>query len=187
MNLHRLLLNAQLQGEAVKLVFEAENEMNTSHFIIQRSTDGANFSDIGNVAVSGPVNIPTTYSFASDIHGMPGQTVIYYRIKAMDNSSRSAYSNIAAIRLGKLTGIRVWPAPFVNEVSLSFNNSNGNTELDISLTDISGRQAWSGVREAGRGLNQFSITGLGKLPAGIYYIRVTDKNSGQAFSGKLIK
>lgn len=185
--LHRLLLSAQLQGESVKLTFEAENEMNTSHFVVQRSTDGANFTDVADVAVSGPVNIPTTYTHISGIHTLLSQKIIYYRIKAMDNSSRSAYSNVAAIRLGKLSGIRVWPAPFDSQISLSYNNSNGNTILAVSLTDNSGRQAWTGVYEASRGLNQFSINGLGRLPAGTYYIRVTDKNSGQSFVEQLIK
>lgn len=184
--LHTLDLTAQLQESKVTLKWVAENEMETRQFVIQRSTDGVNYTDIASKPMSGPINTPTQYSFVNDIQGLLSNNVIYYRIKAEDNLQRFAYSNIATVRLGKTTGIRTWPNPFVNEISITFNGlASGKT--DISITDSRGTVAWSGVFDTKRGLNQLSVNGVDKLPPGIYLVTLHERSSSQLLVQKLLK
>jgi len=136
--LHTLDLTALLQETKVSLKWVAENEMNTTKFVIQRSFDGANYTDIGTKVPAGQINTPTTYDFITDIQNLSMHSIIYYRIKAEDNIQRFAYSNIAPVRLGKITGIKVWPNPFINDISISYNGiSNG--KADVTIMDNSGK------------------------------------------------
>jgi hypothetical protein len=160
--------------------------MNTNKFVIQRSFDGANYTDIGTKVPAGQINTPTTYDFITDIQNLSMYSIIYYRIKAEDNIQRFAYSNIAPVRLGKITGMRAWPNPFINDISISYNGiSNG--KADVSITDNSGQIVWNNVFNLSRGINQLTITDAGKLPPGIYFISITDRNTNQRLVQKLTK
>jgi len=184
--LHTFHLTSLLSGSAVSLKFVAENEMNTHHFVVERSVDGINYADIATVAVTGPVNTPTTYYVSTDVLSVSSYSVVYYRIRAEDNFSRSAYSNVAPIRLNKIAGIRTWPNPFVNEIRISYNGT-ANSQVDVQLADNAGRIVWQGNFEISRGLNQLSISGMERLPSGIYFIRVTDKTTMQNFVERMAK
>jgi SdrD B-like domain/Secretion system C-terminal sorting domain len=184
--LHTLELTAVLQETKVSLRWVAENEMNTNKFVIQRSFDGANYSDIGTQVVTGQINIPTAYGFVTDIQNLSMHSIIYYRIKAEDNIQRFAYSNIASVRLSKVTGIRVWPNPFINDISISYNGV-ANGKADASITDNSGKVVWKNVFDISRGINQLSIKGLQRLQSGYYIINITDRGTNQSFVQKLTK
>jgi hypothetical protein len=184
--LHQLELRAYLRGNNVNLKWTAENEMNTSTFIIERCTDGNNFTGIGSKFPSGPLNTPTSYQFDDNILGLPSATIVYYRIKAMDNDSRFAYSNVTTVKLEKTTGVQVWPNPAGSFVNIAYNAAS-NTTIDISLMDGQGRLVRRESIKVSRGLNQFSINSLGTLPAGMYLIRITDKNTGKIYTEKISK
>jgi hypothetical protein len=132
------------------------------------------------------LNTPTSYQFDDNILGLPSATIVYYRIKAMDNDSRFAYSNVTTVKLEKTTGVQVWPNPAGSFVNIAYNAAS-NTTIDISLMDGQGRLVRRESIKVSRGLNQFSINSLGTLPAGMYLIRITDKNTGKIYTEKISK
>ncbi len=184
--LHRLELTTVLHESKVNLSWFAENEMNTNQFFIQRSLDGINYTDIASAGVAGQVNTITEYDFVNNIQNLTSYNIIYYRIKAEDNILRIAYSNIAPVRLNKITGIRVWPNPFVNDIRVTYN-SLAVSSLDVRITDNNGQVVWKNVFDVSKGINQLSVNGIEKLSSGIYYINITDKNSGQLLVQRLTK
>ena len=184
--LHQFELKAYLHGNKVGLKWIAENEMNTSNFIVERSIDGINYNPVGSEAPSGPANTPTEYKFMDDIQNMPLTSVIYYRIKAMDNSGRFAYSNVATIRLNKTPGVQIWPNPVDSYVNISYNSS-ANTKLDISVINTLGKVVKQSSHTVYRGLNQIAVGGIETLSSGIYFIRITDKNTNEVFMQKISK
>jgi hypothetical protein len=184
--LHHLDLKAVLHSNTVDLTWIAENEMNTARFVIQRSVDGVNYSDIGSKDPVGPVNIPAEYKSTDDIQSLLSSNIIYYRIKAEDNNSRYAYSNIVTVRLSKVTGIQVWPNPFVSDVRISYKAA-ANTNLTVRMADNTGKTIIQNNVSVTRGLNQFSLSGIETLPSGIYLISITDNNTNERFVQKLMK
>lgn len=60
---------------------------NEESFLIERSTDGSNFTQIASVGV-GVTTYPNT--------GLAGSTTYYYRVRASNSTGNSAYSNIAS-------------------------------------------------------------------------------------------
>jgi len=64
-----------------------DNSTNESAFLIERSTDGTNFSQVASVAANA-----TSYSDT----GLSPSTLYYYRVRATNNGSNSGYSNAAS-------------------------------------------------------------------------------------------
>ena len=185
--LHSLDLRASLQGgNSVGLKFVAENEMNTNKYTIERSTDGTNYSEIGFKLPTGAVNSLTEYSFNDDIQSLTGVGLVYYRIKASDNENRTAYSNIATVRLNKTAGVQVWPSPFSDYVNITYNSS-ANTKVEVSVVNSLGKAVKQGNYSVSRGLNQINMSGLETLSSGVYFIRITDKNTNEVYIQKISK
>ncbi len=102
-----------------------DNSDNELYFILERSTDGTNFTDINH-----PVANATSYQ---DINLVPN-TIYYYRIKAIGSTKVSAYSNIASIKTPS-----IFSAP-----DLVSNPSPTNAAVDVPLTGGNLNLTWSG-------------------------------------------
>ena len=184
--LHRLDLIADLSGNTVNLKWVAENEMNTARFTMERSTDGINYSSIGSAPAVGLANTATEYKGADDIQSLLQNSIIYYRIKAEDNTGKFNYSNVVPVRLSKTTGIEVWPNPFVNDIRITYV-ATANMTIDVRIVDNTGRIVKQNMYSLSRGTNQVSVNGAAALPSGIYLIQIVDKGKGVVYSQKLLK
>ena len=184
--LHRLELKAVLHGSSVDLIWFAENEMNTSRFIIQRSNDGYTYEDIGLKAAAGQTYTLTEYRSLDDIQGLLTNNSIYYRIRAEDIDHRFGYSNIVPVKLGTITGIQVWPNPFTSDIRISYT-AIAATSLAVRIADNAGRTVKQNTFTVTRGLNQLSVSGIELLPPGMYFINITDKNTNRIYVQKLSK
>lgn len=184
--LHTLTVSARLSGINVQLDWIAENELNTRKFIVQRSFDGILFTDINERAVTGIANVHTQYSFMDDISGLNTAKTIFYRIMAMDDVNRYAYSNVVSVKQFAEKSIKVWPVPFDDKFTVHFL-STAMTKMNISLFDITGKERYSTVSKVYEGANQFQISGLSGLSNGTYLLKVTDMNTGAVQMQKLVK
>lgn len=183
--MHNFSLTVTLKENTVYLKWLAENEMNTEKFVIQRSTDGANYTDIGYKEPSGPMNILTEYTATDNIINS-SVNIYYYRIKAVDNRTNYAYSNIIPVRLQKITGINLWPNPFTTDIKISYYAAE-NTNLNIHILDNTGRVVLFKSCSINRGMNQLYLPEAGKLSSGYYFVRITDKGSNEVFTEKIAK
>lgn len=184
--LHNLELRAALQGNTVDLKWTTENEVNTSTFVIERSTDGSNYNEAGLKAAAGQTSSVTQYQTTDDIQALLSSNVVYYRIKAVDIDGRFTYSNVATVRLSKKAGVQVWPSPFGDDINITYN-ANANTKIEVSIVNSIGKVVRQSNYSVSRGLNQVSVNNLGSLSSGVYFIRITDKNSNEVYMQKLVK
>ena len=183
--LHNFTLSVVLKENIVFIKWLAENEMNTEKFVIQRSSDGNIFKNLGELPPSGPINILTEYNSSDDITGI-SSGVAYYRIKAEDNRGNFAYSNVVPVRLFQSGGFSFWPNPFSTSLSLSFN-ANLSTSIKVEMYDNSGRQVIQQQFSINRGMNQLSITGAASLPQGLYHVRIIDLLTQEVSFSKMTK
>ncbi|OGO28655.1 MAG: hypothetical protein A2136_07580 [Chloroflexi bacterium RBG_16_54_11] len=105
-----------------------DNALNESGFIVQRSTDGVNFTQIG-TALSRPNTGIMTYSDAMVTFG----TTYYYRVAATSPTGSSAFSNVAIITVD----IPLAPA---NLVAVAVNQGN-NERVTLTWEDNSNNEA----------------------------------------------
>jgi hypothetical protein len=184
--LHSLELKSSLQGNTVGLKWTTVDEVNTDKFIVQRSIDGINYTDIATKAATGQGRTSTDYVLSDNILSLMQSNLIYYRIKALDIDGKFTYSNVAPVKLNKNGGIQIWPNPFVNDIRISYTAA-ANTSLDVRIIDNAGRIVSQNKYSVSRGLNQLSVSGVETLSPGVYIIKITDRNTNESFVQKLTK
>lgn len=154
------------------LQWETENEQNTSHFEIEKSTDGSNFITIQNQKSS---NSPGRHSYTTtDRTPVIGPN--FYRIKQVDLDGTFTYSNIASIRIAETGTLAIMPNPANDFFILS-----GITKAtNVSVYTITGQllNQWNNVN----GNQQLNIA---NLQQGLYIIKVLQ--NGKETVHKLVK
>ena len=175
---HFFSLNAVSVNNSVSISWKTANESPNSNYIIEQSTDGVNFSEIGNTKSTGS----KSYTF---IDNSPTSGENYYRIRVIDNLGNIFYSSVVKLSISATSRItiNVFPNPVFNFLSLSFTNfSQGGYQ--INLVNVNGRV----VKCAKVNIQSTSATTnlqVGDLPAGSYFLRIMD-SKGAAVANKII-
>ena len=155
----------------VLLNWQTAQEINNDHFDVQRSSDGTNFTTVGNVHAKGNSTNATKYTFTDESPLVKN----YYRLKQVDKDGRFSFSYIVLIELNS-NSIRVAPNPASDLVYIT-----GNNLLQASILDVSGKVLLA---------KQFNNTGdnslnISRLAKGIYVVQITTKE-GNSESRKLV-
>jgi hypothetical protein len=182
-----LELTATLAGNIVNLQWLTQFENNTHHFVVERSIDNANYTQIGtNIPAAGNSTTVRNYSALDDISLLTAQNIIYYRIRSVDIDGSYKYSNTVAVRRNRKPGIEVWPNPVIDKITLTVTTTRSSS-FSIRLLDISGKQLQINRYGLSGGNNQLNITMPAKMSAGIYLLEVTDEASKERNIIKLVK
>lgn len=91
---------AVFNNNKADLKWATASEINVSHFVIERSTDGVNFSDAGVFFAYGNATDKTNYSFSDKLNSNQA-AIVYYRLYSVDNNGKGQYSEIATVKKGK--------------------------------------------------------------------------------------
>lgn len=176
------LLNftAVKQSDIVQLNWQTTNEINTSYFNIQRSTDALHFTTVGVVKANNRSSI-NNYSYPDNIAGLSAET-LYYRLQEVDIDTRSQYSEIVAIKMDNTkTGISIYPNParsYANIISDKPEDLNGAV---LTIVDMAGKVTLKQTLSANN-QQQINISALAK---GMYIVHIL-KTSGVE-TKKLVK
>ncbi|MBC7904454.1 MAG: T9SS type A sorting domain-containing protein [Gemmatimonadaceae bacterium] len=166
--LRLLEFNASVAGKIVNLYWKTTSEVNVSHFEIEKSADGRNFSFFDKVAAFGT---QTTNSYKiQDIHPTPG--LIYYRLRSVDIDGRSTYSKVVSLKTSEPLSLSVTPNPFSDKIVVGITLAVRN-EITVRIFDNLGRQVHVSKKLGEAGQNILSCEGLQSLQAGIYLVKVT--------------
>jgi hypothetical protein len=136
-------ISASWKGVKALINWKILTELNTKNYIIQRSVDGVNFSDIATVAAIGNTTTELNYKWTAE-HPLPGAS--FYRIKSVDYDGRLSYSQIVKLNksTSKIPDLTIFPNPVKNGVlNLEFSKPvTGN--FQIIIYDLQGRKVWEG-------------------------------------------
>ncbi|MCM5530508.1 GEVED domain-containing protein [Parasegetibacter sp. NRK P23] len=154
-------------GQQALLQWETTAEVQNSHYTIEKSTDGAPFVAIGQVASAGSGEQLLRYQFKDmQANGL----LIRYQLWQTDLDGKRTNLGTRVIRnLPSGNSLYVYPNPARNTIHLQTPAAGA---YDILITDLQGRTVLR---------NKFYSNGLIRvnlpsLPGGQYYIRSTDKN-----------
>ncbi len=165
----------KIPGKKVELKWITVNEINSSHFIIQRSADGVTFSDIGRINAAGNSAIARSYGFI-DQHPFPSTN--FYRLSMVDIDQHSKNSQVLKVEMGSDGLISVYPNPFRDMVTVS--GLRTGTAYRFRITDMSGRIVYD--RQSMGSSIQIN---LDNLPKGIYDLQISEGNS--SINKKILK
>ncbi len=175
-------LSAALNGNDVLLKWKTLTEVNSSHFEIERSTDGSNFTGIANKNAAG--NSITEINYAHTDPNMSA-SVYYYRLKQVDIDGRFSYSNIAIVRkAGNIKAVKIFPNPVQSQVNLEFSNAKGN--YVISVFNQAGQEVISQKQSIMYGVQYVTIS-RNTLASGNYFVRVRNTETSEVlFAEKVV-
>lgn len=94
--------NVSLVNKKITVSWGTSVEKNASHFVVQRSTNGVEFTDAGIIFTGGDGNssVKKSYSF-SDPVSTSSTRVFYYRLKMVDLDKQFEFSNVKLMKLGE--------------------------------------------------------------------------------------
>ncbi len=127
-----LSFTAVQQASGVTTNWQTANEINVSHFTLQRSSDGSLFTSIVNVSSTGGGN----YAFTDQLSTINTQPpIIFYRLQMVDKDGSYTYSKTVAVNLTVVNaGVAVYPNPASNIVAVS----GANIKV-VQLLDMNGK------------------------------------------------
>jgi hypothetical protein len=161
----------ELKDNVAKLEWETSSETNTSKFVVERSVDGVNFSDIASVAAKGNSTSDYTYYYDdNNAINQPGK-VVFYRIRMVDIDAAYKYSNVISISLtDRKEAVIVSPNPVsgVTKVSLA---ATGTGNAKWKVIDNTGAVVMQNTLELRPGVNTMTLD-MTRLAAGVYYLDV---------------
>ncbi len=161
---------AQKQGNHVHLTWKTSSEINNNFFTIEKSKDAVIYSEIEFVKSKAKHgNSKTSIKYETKDYS-PYTGTSYYRLKQTDLNAASKTFPIVSVNHEDITtiNVRVYPNPNSGEFTVDFDGVNKNSELEINLTDISGKIIYKKHFQAGFEQNSIGLIPNEKLSAGIY-------------------
>jgi hypothetical protein len=165
--LTQVSFTANKQNTTALLKWQTVNEINTSHFVVQRSTDGVSFTNIGKVAAANLGNEQNIYSFTDDLTATKADK-IYYRLQIADNDGKITYSSIASVNNNIESYFTVFPDPAKDILNVSIKGSI--SLITINIFDLKGVKVKSLTAFGG----QVIKISISELISGIYILQAYD-------------
>lgn len=167
------------EGQTVLLKWTTSEERNSDRFEIEHSFNGSIWIKHASAAASGESSISTSYFYSE---AMIGNGIHFYRLKMIDQDETFSYSRIRSVKSSVVARMSLYPNPAKDWITLAaddlsqteriqLNDNNGKVLHDQPLKYQTGKSA---------GID------LTHIPAGLYFVRVTDKN-GSTVLMKMVK
>ncbi|MDZ4794147.1 MAG: T9SS type A sorting domain-containing protein [Bacteroidota bacterium] len=167
------LFNLKCEGNKIILNWKTAQEQNSSHFNIERSTDGIRWSAIGSVPAAGNSSIERSYSYTDN---NPISSGAMYRIAEYDIDGRTQYTSIIRSDCEQKDSWRVWPNP-VQEMLWVNITATSSSPVTINVFDAKGSLVRSQQSALLSGNNQLNID-MKNLTLGTYHI-ILEWGNGQ--------
>ncbi len=156
-------------AQQVQLTWSTAMESNTKEFIIERSANGANFSELTRVKANGNSNIESKYN-SYDNAPLTGKN--FYRLVTLDLDGRRSYSDIVMLNFDKANvdkpGLIIYPNPAFGNVTVNLSDlplySNS-----LSVIDMAGKTVIGNMQVTGNSIK----LNIDNLQPGSYIVKVT--------------
>jgi hypothetical protein len=159
--------NAYRKGKRVELEWTTEQEIDASHFVVERSVDGRRWDSVRMVQSQGNSAVPVHYQVYDDA---PLSGSSFYRLKQVDLDGRYVYSLVRRVFVQEPGDLILSPNPTSSGVALQFINCNA-PEKRIQILGADGLVKLDQVYRSDR----VEIS-LKRFPAGTYYVRTLTVN-----------
>ncbi len=172
----------KLEKSRALLFWETATEVNNSHFLIEKSTDGIHWNNIGRVAGNGTTAEPKSYQF---IDNQPVAGMNYYRLQQVDFDGTAERSPIVAVAFYQNNTVRAYPNPAADALTLAIFSVK-STDATLEILDANGRL----VRQMPMPLVHGSLTfetNIAELASGVYFMRLLENGGGLLGEGKFVK
>ena len=167
-----LSFTAACNGKYAELAWTTASERNNDYFVIERSDDAINFTEVGRVAGAGNSIEQLDYTYNDyGIHGGDN----YYRLVQVDyDGTRSVSDIVVATCIDTEVDepdVQAYPNPFNGELTVVLDNFDNRSAI-IEVYDMLGKLIY--MQKAASPQNSYeTILNLSNLPTGAYNVRVS--------------
>ena len=165
---------AKKNGGQALLNWTTDVEENVSHFVVEKSLNGREFSEAGVLFTEGNNTLRREYSFKDDLKAITGG-LVYYRLRIVDLDGKYDYSATRIIKMdADNTGaksITVYPNPVVSELRITMAGNWQNKAVSIQLLNANGQSV---KRISNTIAGQTATISVSDLGPGLYLVQVTD-------------
>ncbi|AEW03129.1 hypothetical protein A4D02_03775 [Niastella koreensis] len=171
-----VLLNsftAKKNGSRVVLNWSTDMEKDFSHFVVQKSGDGKDYTDASVLFTDGNSSIHREYSFKDDLKNT-GSGLVFYRLKMVDLDGNYKLSDVRIIKLTEdnaAQSITVYPNPVVSDLRITLAGSWQDKAVHIQVLNANGTSV---VQFDRPGAGQTESINVNNLKPGLYVVSVSN-------------
>jgi hypothetical protein len=176
--------NAKKNDSKVILNWSTGMEKNVSHFVIERSVDGSDYTDIGMIFTDGDSDFQREYQFTDDVKNLK-QQVLYYRLRMVDLDAKYERSPVRVIRMGSQSEtiqVLAYPNPVTDNLRITLPASWQDSRISIDVLNANG-QVMKHVTTDNAG--QTETIDMSGIAVGLYLVRVS--NGSESATQRIIK
>lgn len=169
--------NAFELGAKVLLKWQTTAEINNDYFMLQKSSDGTHWNQIGLIMGAGNSSDQIDYSYV-DEEGC--EEMCYYRLVQVDYDGTSKYYDAIVLRKGEdFTGckfcLEIFPNPVQDIAQIKYQIDEEEI-YNLVLYNAEGQKVKSKTLKGKEGINYAAINLLG-LTEGVYVFSISNSNN----------
>ena len=155
------------------LSWSTDIETDVSHFVIEKSLNGKDFTDAGILFTEGNSDVRKEYHFKDELRNI-SSGLVYYRLKIVDLDGKYKQSPVRIIRVAEdnaAGSITVYPNPVVSDVRITLSSTWQDKAVNIQVMNANG-QSVKQITNARPG--QTETINVSNLTAGLYIVKVSN-------------
>ncbi|MBX9785079.1 MAG: ExeM/NucH family extracellular endonuclease [Chitinophagaceae bacterium] len=162
------VFNVTKAGTSSNISWSTLQETNTDYFIVERSTDGRNWSSITSIKAAGNSSSEINYSFTD---ALPVKGRNFYRIRQFDLDGKSKTTDIKSLVFTDFKNISFFPNPATDRITLQ---SSASKILTVRIVDAEGRTLIQ------QNVNQTTVSvDVKALKPGMYLLQIVNNDGIQ--------
>jgi hypothetical protein len=166
-----------VKGKDVEVLWTTLNELNVSHYVVERSADNVNFERIGSVTAK---NLAENNYLHTDWNAKDlGKSVLYYRLVQVEQSGAKRTTPSKPVHFNKTFWAGIYPNPYKDELNVRIYNPEGKTIL-LTITDNLGNTHLRTTLQ-GEEIHFKPSDKLPQLPAGVYFLQISDGSQTELY------
>ncbi len=164
---------AEVSGKVVNLKWETASEKNNSHFTVERSFNGTEYTEVASLKAIGNSSARTGY-FLSDAD--PTFGLRYYRLKQTDRDGSFTYSGVVSVEMQQATGqLEIYPNPNKGEFYLQLHNAP-DKRAHVTLEGVNGKRVFDRILVQEDMGSFYTVSLPEQLQAGTYILKMVSGN-----------
>lgn len=164
-------LSGESEAGYNSLKWTSSSEFNVDKYIIERSENGSEYSEIGNIEAQGLSLDALNYQF-EDLQPLTGMA--YYRVKLVRKNGTAISSNTLAIEqqfMNELELVKAFPNPADENLNIVLSSKTEST-YQLALSTLNGQKVFESSQTIQKGLTYNSIN-IREFQNGFYFLTVS--------------
>lgn len=158
---------AQRTGKVNLINWSTGQEWNTSHFSVERSVDGKNYSALAKINATGNSSVTRHYSYTDP---SPVKGINYYRLRIIDIDNNAKLSATRSVRNSGLADVAIYPNPVRDKLGIAINSDKAASG-QLSITSAAGMMVYTRTVKVPKGSSRIEVPVEG-IAAGSYVMKI---------------